>query len=207
MKNELTPLTPEQSAEFDKSRHSDAVVQHKCIRCGAWYETPRGNVDQREKFICEASWQNGRCGAPMEYAVPALPVKTALIQPTTQDITNIGSGEDRLDTGMTVKEALKRAEAWWGKTGMREAQQQLKRQRSAVGGANNGSGSAFASQNPDDPNFLPSGLIHGQPWDALTKREKMMIVKAWHHFHIRKPDLLGEDGQAQHKMQDRKFIN
>lgn len=198
--NKLTPLTSEQQAEFDRSRISDAVVQHKCIKCGAWYETNRLSKDFNESFACD-------CGEPLSFHVPKLEARPIILAPTTQDIINIGDKEMRLDTGMKVQEAVKRAEAWWGKTGMREAQQQLKRQSSAVGGANKGAGSAFASKNPDDPNFLPSGLIHGQPWDALNKREKMMIVKAWHHFFVRKPDLLGEDAEAEHKMQDRKLIH
>ena len=79
------------------------------------------------------------------------------------------------------------------------------RQSEAVGGSNNGAGSAFASAQADDANFLPSGVIHGNPWDQLNTREKIMIIKAWHHFNIRKPDLLDEE-QATHKMQDRGLI-
>lgn len=197
-KPELKPLTPAEQAEFEKSRISDSVVQHKCDLCGAWYETNRGNVNFTESFICD-------CGSLMEFTVPALPAKITM--PTNEDMLSLVDTDDRLDTGMTVKEAIKRAEAWWGKTGMREAQQQLKRQSEDVGGANKGAGSPFATMDQDDPNFMPSGIIHGQPWDSLTKREKLMITKTVHHFHVRVPDLLGSDQEATHKMQNRDTIN
>ncbi len=92
----------------------------------------------------------------------------------------------RLDTGMKVKEAIERAKLWWngfGRYGMiaeKERQEKIK-------------GTAFCSDNPDDSNFLPSGILNGHEWDLLTKREKLRLVKFWHHFFIRNQDIIGSD--------------
>jgi hypothetical protein len=101
--------------------------------------------------------------------------------------------DQKLDTGMTAVEAVRRAEHWWEKTGAKEMRLHGLRHTQTVGGSLHGIGGAFASLDPKSENYLPSGIIHGKPWDDLTKREKAMVVKAWHHFYIRKPDLLGEN--------------
>ena len=85
--------------------------------------------------------------------------------------------EDRLDTGMTASEALKRAEHWWQKFGRHLIHKQ---------------DSETASLDPESANFIPSGIINGLPWDELTKREKLHITKAYHHNFVRKPQTLGE---------------
>ena len=107
--------------------------------------------------------------------------------------------QDRLDTGMKPGEAIARAEAWWEKTGRKLMIAQAQR-----AGATPKEGiNAFQSLNPDNPNFLPSGILNGEPWDLLTTREKMMLTKAWHHFAVRRPDKLGVDPGAEFKFQDR----
>ena len=131
---------------------------------------------------------------------------TKLIKPDTADILALNDPSSRLDTGMTAREAAQRAANWWNNRGAKVMQQHLKRQRQTVGGSNNGAGAAFASSDVDSLNFNPSNLIHGKPWEELEGREQVQVVKIWHHFAIRKPDLLGE-AQATHKMQDRGLIN
>ena len=79
---------------------------------------------------------------------------------------------DRLDTGMKVTEAAKRAEHWWNTVGAKML-----------------ANSEFTDQ-ASDKNYLASGLLQGLPWDGLTKREKLNVVKVWHHFTIRRPDVL-----------------
>lgn len=128
-----------------------------------------------------------------------------LIKPDNGDILAFGHKADKLDTGMSAQEAIQRATNWWETKGRKMMQTELKRQAGAVGGSNNGAGSAFASSDVESANFLPSGIIHGKPWDELNRREKQQVVKVWHHFNIRKPDLLDEE-QAEHKMQDRGLI-
>lgn len=194
--DDLKPLTPEQQAEFDSHRHSESVVQHKCAGCGTWYETPRGSVDQQEVIDCS-------CGTKFSYSVPKL---TKLVPLTNELIININDPDAKLDTGMTVREAVASARHWWEKYGRRDMKSHLKRQNMSPASNNKGMGGQFATLSPDDPNFLPSGIIHGQPWDALNKREQIQVVKVWHHFHIRKPDLLGDHADAEHQMQDRKLI-
>lgn len=90
--------------------------------------------------------------------------------------------DDRLDTGMSVKEALAKASYWWGKTG-RHAMRK-----------DGGKGLEVSfSLDPDSENYIPSGILNGEPWDVLTKREKLTIVKVWHHFFVRKPQDLTDN--------------
>ena len=195
---ELKPLSAEEQAAFEQRRETSSVIQSKCAGCGAWYETAKLEQPFQETFNCD-------CGERITFPVPAR-LSTKLIIPTNEQIVIGGDDDQRLDTGMKVKEAIQRAQAWWEKTGRKEAQTQLKRQAKPVGGADHGAGISFASQNEADPHFLPSGLIHGDPWDQLNQREQLMLVKSWHHFHIRVPDLVGGDQDAKHVMQDRDQI-
>lgn len=210
---QLKPLTPEQEAEFESNRISDAVVQHKCANCGAWYETSRGTIDQKEEFVCEnlVDFQMGLpkiCGQKLTYPVPAMTVKSQIITASNQDVLSLQDGADpRLDTGMKASEAIHRAEQWWQKIGRKQMKREKKRQATQVGGADKGMGGSFASNNPDDKNFLPSGILHGEQWDALTKREKLMIVKTWHHFNVRVPDVLGGNVDAEFQIKDRDTIH
>ncbi len=212
--SELKPISPEASELFERQRESDAVVQHKCTKCGAWYETPKGNVEMVESFHCDNMipsrvGKDGvkKCNNPMTYTVPALPApKSTLIQPSNDAVLAVMDGDMRLDTGMKIQEAIQRAADWWERTGRKQMQRELQRQAKPVGGSDKGAGSAFASKDAQSANFLPSGIIHGQPWEALGKRERLMIVKTHHHFTVRNPDLIGADDEAEHKMQDRGLI-
>lgn len=94
-----------------------------------------------------------------------------------------GDQGDRLDTGMKVSEAIERTQKWWENSG-RSIMLDHKIRQSATG-------AVFASADPDDLNFLPSGIINARPWHELTKREMLRLVKFWHHFHVRMPDLIG----------------
>lgn len=191
---ELNPLTPEQQAEFERYRISAEVVQHKCEACGAWYETARLETEFTETFECD-------CGARMSFLVPAR--EKRLRKPTNEQIISLGHGDFKLDTGMTAQEAIRRACAWWEGKGRHMMRQNLQRQKHSPASSDKGMGAPFAVKDPDDPSFLPSGLIHGEPWDALDRREKIQIVKIWHHFNVRRPDVLGEDPNERFMVQDR----
>jgi len=136
----------------------------------------------------------------------APPKKGRLIRPNNTQILAVMDRDARLDTGMKIKEAVQRAANWWERTGRKQMQRELQRQAKPVGGADKGAGGAFASLDAQSANFMPSGIIHGEPWDALGKRERMMIVKIHHHFTVRNPDLIGADDEAEHKMQNRGLI-
>lgn len=193
---ELTPLTPAQQAEFDHRRQSDAVIQTKCPNCSRWWETMRLSQTFQETFLCD-------CGERITLEVPAAPAK--LILPSNSEVLAALDPDARLDTGMKVGEAIARASVWWEKGGARLMKQELARQAKSPASADKGMGGAFASRDPDSEDFLPSGLIHGDPWEILDKREKLMVVKVWHHFMIRVPDTLGEP-DAVHKIEDRGLI-
>ena len=88
----------------------------------------------------------------------------------------------KLDTGMTVSEAIKRTRDWWQSTG-----------RGLMLGEAGKRMGQFSKANPDDANFIPSGIINGLEWDALDTREKLRLVKFWHHFHVRMQDVIGSE--------------
>ena len=86
--------------------------------------------------------------------------------------------DSRLDTGMTVAEAIRRASAWWDAHGRHSMRDQVARAA-------------------DDEGFVPSGILQGMAWDYLTRDEKLRIVKVWHHMNVRRPDLMGVDPEAE----------
>lgn len=164
----LRPLTPAQQEDFGNRRETAAVVQTRCKSCGAWYETPKSSQAFKEAFFCD-------CGVYMQFSVPPLSVVTA------GPAIDYSDPDARLDTGMKVAEALRRTASWWDKTG-----RHLMRKDGAKGA------SAAVSLDPGDPNYIPSGILNGEPWDTLTTRERLVIVKHWHHFNIRKPQTIGD---------------
>ena len=114
------------------------------------------------------------CGTRLTYPVPALEVdKLALASPTL----DLSDPDARLDTGMLVREAIARASAWWDAAGRKEMAAAVKE-----GGA-----------------VPQSGIVQGQPWDTLSKLEKLNVIKAWHHFFVRVPEVIGTP-EHEHKI-------
>jgi hypothetical protein len=151
------------------------------VGCGAWWETAKGTVAAKGTFRCD-------CGAWLEIDVPAIDGIRGL---SNEERLELLAGV--LDTGMKAKEAIERASVWWDRIG-----------RLAINDRPNLK--KFACSDPDDPRFLASGILNGHTWDMLGKREQIQVVKVWHHFHVRKPDLIG-GADDEHKMQDRGTIN
>jgi len=159
----LRELTPEENKVFAERREIGSVVQHRCAKCGAWYETAKRSTEFQEAFLCD-------CGQPMTFTVPAISFHTVATKALDLD--------DRLDTGMRVREAIASACYWWNKTGRRLM-------KGAGGGRN-----PFSSLDPSNPdNFMPSAIVNGEPWDQLEDREKLLITKAWHNEFVRGRDL------------------
>lgn len=179
----LTPLTQAQQEEFDNRRQSGSVIQTRCKACNAWWETARLSKTFTETFNCD-------CGERITLEVPA--AEFSLIKPTEDQVISLLDGDAKLDTGMKVTEALARASAWWSKTGRKEMKSHAKRHKHSPASSTPGIGGAFASLDPDSENFLPSAIIQGEPWDQLDKREKLLVVKVWHHFNIRVPDMIDD---------------
>lgn len=116
---------------------------------------------------------------------------TKIIKPTQDEMLTITNPmEGKFDTGMTIREAVHHTQAWWLKTGQKEMKLHKMRQKNSVANATKGLGGEFASEDPDSDNFMNSGIIHGRNWDDLDKREKLQLIKHWHHEHIRKPQQL-----------------
>ncbi len=92
----------------------------------------------------------------------------------------------RLDTGMRVDEAIDAARKWW--TEWRgaiargfNAVEDKPTVRPGVPGA---PAFVIAGESRQD---LPSGILSGLPWDELSEREQLQVVKTWHHFRVRDP--------------------
>lgn len=157
----------------------------RCPNCQEEVHVECHQDERRDAIKCN-------CGQRSMVTIPArdFDPSAPLITPRTSF-----EPEGKLDTGMKASEAIKRAEHWWETKGAKEMTLNNLRQQETPGGSNRGLGSQFASLNPNDPNFLPSGILAGRPWDVLTKREKLAVTKIWHHYFVRKPDTLGENPQ------------
>lgn len=145
----------------------------------------------RELFRCRYSLVDmpvAESGAVAEQLGGIIAQEIRSLAPSNEQILIGADPTAKLDTGMTVQEAAARAEAWWEKTGRK---MMLKKST----GKN-----PFASLDKNDPNFMPSGLLAGRPWDALEKREKLMVIKAWHHFFVRRPDKLDIDPEKRFRL-------
>ena len=104
------------------------------------------------------------------------------IHDLTDELNLGGNDKDaKLSSGMTAEEAVTRASAWWEMKG-----REIMRQQRLAGSKNAG---AFNVKDPDDPNFIPSGILAGKSFADLTRQEKMRVVYIWHHHVIRVADL------------------
>jgi len=149
-------------------------VAARCIKCMAIYETARLLTDFVESFECD-------CGASLSYHVPKIE------DVRRGDTAAILDTVDRLpSSGMPAREAIAKAQEWWGRVGAREMRLHGLRQKEEVGAKSYKSlgGEGFASLDPDSDNYLPSKIIAGAPWDDLSKTEKMRVVKVWHQVHV-----------------------
>ena len=84
--------------------------------------------------------------------------------------------DERLSSGMLVKEAVFRAQLWWEQKGRKQMRQ------SRLKG--NPGHDAFNPKPQDDRealNWFPSGIMAAEPWDRLSRDEKLRVVKVWHH--------------------------
>lgn len=157
----LKPITQKQQDEFDVRRETMSVVQTKCVKCDAWYETLKMNNAYQEAFLCD-------CGNPIQLTVPAIVVGASAI--TDLDL------DEKFESGMRIKDAIASACHWWNHSGRHMMRK------------DGGKGHSVAvSLDPSSDNYIPSGIINGEPWDVLDNRERLFVVKSWHHHFISKP--------------------
>jgi len=74
----------------------------------------------------------------------------------------------RFDTGLHVKDAIRKASVWWNQQGR------------------------HVMRNPDFENpdvGIDSGITRGLSWQHLNKREQVSVVMHWHHHSVRVPML------------------
>lgn len=92
----------------------------------------------------------------------------------------------KLPSGMTVGEAVQRSAAWWDRTG-RFLLAKHKNQQRSVKTTTAGGGPAMSRAELAD--VIPSGILRGARWDDLDNREKLNVVRTWHHHHVASVDL------------------
>lgn len=96
------------------------------------------------------------------------------------------ASDQRLDTGMTIGEAIRRAETWWGE--FRGAvRRDFNRHRAAPKVRASGRRAPGLIIRAAEEETLPSGILSGKAWGKLTDQERVFVVKVWHHQHIREP--------------------
>ena len=88
--------------------------------------------------------------------------------------------DDRLNSGMTAKEAVRRASAWWDKTGRHIMNKRVNEERAAPKVYTGGNAPAIIVQGAVQQT-LPSGILNALPWAELTKREQFAVVNIWHN--------------------------
>lgn len=92
---------------------------------------------------------------------------------------------DRLASGMTAKEAVSRASAWWDKTGRKLMNAKVNEERGKPRVFTGGNAPALILQG-ETRATLPSGILQALPWDDLSRREKQFVVKVWHNEYVLK---------------------
>ena len=112
--------------------------------------------------------------------------------------------EERLHaSGMKVSEAVRKARQWWDELGGR---QKMSRQLNKEGNVRI-DGRKFTPSNGKSAAILipgersaeiHSGILQGLPWDRLTKREQLAIIKTWHQEYVVSP-LMGMAGDLKLK--------
>lgn len=91
----------------------------------------------------------------------------------------------RLDTGMTAQEAVERGSSWWDSTGRHHLPKEFNQETTVKAkGPVKGFPSIVIRNNES---VVPSGILHGSPWDELNQDEQRQVIKAWHHFFVRLP--------------------
>ena len=112
--------------------------------------------------------------------------------------------EQRLHaSGMKVSEALRKARQWWDQLGGR---QNMSRQLNETSNQEElgrrftpSNGTSAAILIPGDKEAVcKSGILRGLPWDELTRREQLAIVKTWHQEYVVSP-LMGMAGDLKSK--------
>lgn len=104
----------------------------------------------------------------------------------TLDAPGVRHDDDtRLATGITVKQLVQQAEFWWMRKGRKRISMARRSQVKQVRGMRTKRGPF--TLDPDDPNFLPSGIMHGVRWDSLSRTEKLAVCKAYHEVRYSKP--------------------
>lgn len=98
--------------------------------------------------------------------------------------------EERFDTGMTHREATKKARKWWSEfRGVVRREFNTSRDASRVkAGTTKGDLAAPALVIPGEAmQEIPSGILSGYSWRRLSRRERGMVVAHWHHYQVRVP--------------------
>ena len=110
----------------------------------------------------------------------------------------IYSPDDKLSCGLTGREAIEQARAWWDKRGRHLAGAAgLKAfNKIAVGGKTTFGRGPMLRVAPSFEPLLPSGILRGLPWEQLTRDECLRVVRGyllvWQNREIMTERLMGD---------------
>lgn len=93
--------------------------------------------------------------------------------------------DERFTSGMKIREAMHLAAIWWDKTGRHMVDKEINTETTAAR-VSARSGMPVSIVKGDKMPTLPSGILQGLPWDALTDQEKARVLVTWHsEFHVK----------------------
>ena len=89
----------------------------------------------------------------------------------------------RLPSGITVGEAIRRAQVWWAEfRGMVPRKfTEINERRGRVSRTKNSGLLMQVMESYNDPQ-VNSGILRGDPWEKLTAKEQRRIVTCWHDY-------------------------
>ncbi len=96
----------------------------------------------------------------------------------------------RLSTGIRADHLVREAALWWDTRG-RKAMGEMRRSQVRQARGQRTRHGPF-TLNPDDPNFLPSGILHGWEWQRLNRAECIRVCMVYHSQKYEKPMLESE---------------
>lgn len=87
---------------------------------------------------------------------------------------------------MKAAEAVAKAAVWWDQRARHILKREFNTVRKKPVVRTAGAGPAFIVKGEQAPVY-PSGILNGLPFDALDRREKLQVVKWWHHWFVSHP--------------------
>ena len=113
---------------------------------------------------------------------------------------------DKLDTGMTAAEAVRRASEWWDSTGrylVNTKANEVERGRKVRVASTKLPGLIISGEQVP---VEKGGIFRGLPWAMLQRDEQLRVTKAWHHEFVRRPNYDKSEHSAADQDRDKRLL-